>query len=50
MRPILVTVMQAPKDPFCTHLMVTVQWSDDVIKADPFFGRSRVQFRVPPWV
>ena len=27
-----------------------VQWSDDVIKAHPFFGRSRVRFRVPPWV
>ena len=27
-----------------------VQWSEDVIKADPFFGRSRVQFRVPPWI
>ena len=27
-----------------------VQWSGDVIKADPFFGRSRVRFRVPPWV
>ena len=25
-----------------------VQWSEDKIKADPFFGRSRVQFRVPP--
>ena len=25
-----------------------VQWSEDVIKADPFFGRSRVRFRVPP--
>ena len=28
----------------------TYQWSEDVIKADPFFGRSRVRFRVPPWV
>ena len=27
-----------------------VQWSEDVIKADPFLGRSRVRFRVPPWV
>ena len=27
-----------------------VQWSEDVIKADPFFGGSRVRFRVPPWV
>ena len=27
-----------------------VQWSEDVIKAGPFFGRSRVRFRVPPWV
>ena len=27
-----------------------VQWSEDVIKADPFFGRSPVRFRVPPWV
>ena len=25
-----------------------VQWSEDVIKADPFIGRSRVRFRVPP--
>ena len=25
-----------------------VQWSEDVIKADPFFRRSRVRFRVPP--
>ena len=23
---------------------------EDVIQADPFFGRSRVRFRVPPWV
>ena len=31
--------------------MVTshVQWSEDKLKADPFFGRSRVRFRVPPW-
>ena len=27
-----------------------VQWSEDVINADPFFGRSRVRFRVTPWV
>ena len=27
-----------------------VQWSEDVIKADPFFGRSRVQFRPPGMV
>ena len=27
-----------------------VQWSENVIKADPFFGRSRVQFHVRPWV
>ena len=27
-----------------------VQWSEDKIKADPFHGRSRVRFRVPPWV
>ena len=27
-----------------------VQWSEDVIKADPFFGRSWARFRVPPWV
>ena len=26
------------------------QWSDDVTKADLFFGRSWVRFRVPPWV
>ena len=26
-----------------------VQWSEDKIKADPFFGRSRVRFRVPHW-
>ena len=26
-----------------------VQWSEDVIKAEPFFARSRVRFRVPPW-
>ena len=25
-------------------------WSEDKIKADPFLLRSRVQFRVPPWV
>ena len=28
----------------------TVQWLEDVIKADPFFGRAWVRFRVPPWV
>ena len=33
--------------PACTRL---VQWSEVVKKADPFFGRSRVRFRVPPWV
>ena len=27
-----------------------VQWSEDRIKADPFLGRCRVRFRVPPWV
>ena len=36
------------------HTMNTcsVQWPEDVIKADPFFGRldSGVWFRVPPWV
>ena len=32
------------------HGHTVVQWSEDVIKADPFFGRSRVRFRVPPWV
>ena len=32
-------------DPWHAH---TVQWSEDKIKADPFFGRSRVRFRVPP--
>ena len=33
------------------HLLAQlVQWSEDVINADPFFGRSRVRFRVPPWV
>ena len=31
-------------------LGTSVQWSEDVIKADPFVGRSRVRFRVPPWV
>ena len=30
----------------CMH----VQWSEGMIKADPFFGRSRVRFRVLPWV
>ena len=29
---------------------ISVQWSEDKIKADPFFGRSRVRFRVRPWV
>ena len=29
---------------------VDVQWWADKIKADPFFGRSRARFRVPPWV
>ena len=32
-----------------TPFQKMVQWSEDVIKADPFFGRSRVRFRVPPW-
>ena len=27
-----------------------VQWSGDVEKADPFFGRARVRFSLPPWV
>ena len=27
-----------------------VQWSEDVIEADPFFRRSRARFRMPPWV
>ena len=34
----------------CISVQWSVQWSKDVIKADPFFGRSRVRFRVPPWV
>ena len=29
---------------------ILVQWSEDVIKADPFFGRSWVRIRMPPWV
>ena len=29
---------------------VLVQWSEDKIKADPFFGRSQVRFRVRSWV
>ena len=32
----------------CTTYLV--QWSEGVIKADPFFARSRARFRVPPWV
>ena len=32
------------------HRTPTVQWSEDVIKADPYLGRSRVRFCVPPWV
>ena len=32
-----------------TTNMTSVQWSEDVIQADPFFRRSRVRFRVPPW-
>ena len=31
------------------HMHTMVQWSEDVIKADPFFGRSWARFRVPPW-
>lgn len=27
----------------------SVQWSEDVVKADPFISRSRDQFSVPPW-
>ena len=33
-----------------TFTFTSVKWTEDVIKADPFFGRSRVRFRVPPWV
>ena len=29
---------------------LSVQWSEDVIKADPFCGRSWVRFRVARWV
>ena len=29
---------------------IEVQWSEDVIKANPFLERSRLRFRVPPWV
>ena len=32
------------------HLHISVQRSEDMIKADPFFGRSWVRFHVPPWV
>ena len=35
-------------DTFRTFRTFYVQWSEDVIKADPFFGRSWVRFRVPP--
>ena len=37
--------------PHASHRLAhpSVQWSEDVIKADPFLGRSRVRFRVPPW-
>ena len=30
------------------NIFLLVQWSEDVIKADLFFGRSWVRFRVPP--
>ena len=33
-----------------SHSGHMVQWSEDDIKADPFFGRSWGRFRVPPWV
>ena len=36
--------------PQTKHKAQMLQWSEDVIKADHFFGRSRVRFRVPPWV
>ena len=32
------------------HTGRLVQWSEDMIKADPFFGRSRDRFRVTPWI
>ena len=36
--------------PATNHLhSQTVQWSEDVLKADPFFRRSWVRFRVRPW-
>ena len=41
----VVTHESSHKDAHSRHM---VQWSEDVIKADPFFGRSRVRFRVPP--
>ena len=31
----------------CKHM---VQWSEDMIKADPFLERSQVRFRLSPWV
>ena len=36
--------------PEAVDAAVRVQWSEVVIKADPFFGRSRVRFHKPPWV
>ena len=52
------TMLQMCAAPICAAhhtsqvqiLASVVQWSEDVIKADPFFGRSRVRFRLPPWV
>ena len=46
-------------DPVCVLFLLVVsittfttwvQWSEDVTKADPFFRRPRVRFRVPSWV
>ena len=31
-----------------SNVMPQVQWSEDKIKADPFFGRSRVDPACPP--
>ena len=35
---------------YMNNVNALVQWSEDVIKGDPFFGRSRARFRLRPWV
>ena len=46
----LIAAQQVGSSTLSRISLFSVQWSEDMVKTDPFFGRSRARFRVRPWV